>query len=224
MDAALSPFLNTLIHNIHQTLLPALDIESRSTFDPVVANSVPSPWQLLGTGNYAAVLYHPNYLDYVVKIYAPGRPGWPEEVNVYQRLGQHPAFSTCFHAEPNFLVLKRLEGMTLYDSLAKGIVIPKQVIQEIDQALSYACDRGLKPHDIHGRNALMKDGKGFVVDVSDFLKPEPCTAWHDLKWAYRWIYSPLIAPLRLRVPYQLLDYIRWSYRWFRRLTKRKPLS
>lgn len=55
----------------------------------------------LGTGNYAGVFYHADYCDLVVKIYAPGKLGWSEELEVYRRLGSHPAFSTCFYAENN---------------------------------------------------------------------------------------------------------------------------
>ncbi|MEO0456458.1 MAG: serine/threonine protein kinase [Cyanobacteria bacterium P01_A01_bin.114] len=213
--------LKILIDAIHQSLLPTLAIESRSPFDPVVANAVPPPWRLLGAGNYAAVLHHPDYADYVIKVYAPGREGWAEEVEVYRRLGAHPAFSTCFHAEPEFLVLKRLHGITLYDCLAQGRVIPKQVIQDIDRALAYARDRNLNPHDIHGRNVMMHQGRGLVVDISDFLKPETCNAWNDLKRAYDWFYRPLLAPLRVRVPYPVLDWVRKSYRWFRRWLRRR---
>ncbi|MEO1352714.1 MAG: serine/threonine protein kinase [Cyanobacteria bacterium J06635_15] len=208
------------IDNIHQILLPGLTLESQSHFDPVVVHRLPSPWQLVGAGNYAAVFCHPDYADYVIKVYAPGRPGWLDEVAVYQRLGQHPAFSTCFHAEPSFLVLKRLAGVTLYDCLARGKKIPGEVIQDVDQALAHARDRGLNPHDIHGRNVMMYHGRGLVVDVSDFLKPETCTAWNDLRKAYYWFYRPFLAPLSLRVPYRVLNWVRKGYRWFRRMRRR----
>ena len=217
MKAASPPITNALIGSIHNILLSNLNLESRNPFDPVVVNHVPHPWQLLGVGNYAAVFYHSDYPDYVVKVYAPGRPGWLEEVGVYQRLGHHLAFSTCFHAEPNFLVLKRLHGVTLYDAVAQGQTIPTQVIQDVDQALTYARDRGLNPHDIHGRNVMMSHGRGLVVDISDFLQLEQCRAWDDLKKAYYWFYRPLLSPMGVKVPYWLLDLVRKGYRWFRHL-------
>lgn len=73
--------------------------------------------------------------------------------------------------------------------------------------------------DVHGHNVMLHQGRGLVVDISDFLNPEPCRAWRDLRWAYRRIYRPLIAPLRLRVPGTLLDGVRRNYRLFRRLRK-----
>lgn len=214
-------FMNQLIESIHQELLPTLKIESLDPHNPVVVHHVSTSWQLLGTGNYAAVFYHPNYPDLVVKIYAPGRLGWTEELEVYRRLGSHPAFSECFYAEEGLLLLKRLYGVTLYDCMHQGLKIPKQVIKDIDRALKYARGKGLYPHDVHGRNVMMsEERRGLVVDVSDFLHQEPCLAWEHLKKAYYWLYLPFFSWHRLRVPYFVLDIVRTSYRLFRRLIYR----
>ena len=208
---------NALIDGIHHELCPALHIESVRPHDPVVVRRVPAPWRLLGAGNYAAVLGHPSYPAWVVKIYAPGRPGFEEEVEVYRRLGTHPAFSECCYAGEGVLVLKRLHGVTLYDSLQRGLPIPEEVILDVDAALDYARNRGLRPHDVHGRNVMMWQGRGLVVDVSDFLHEEDCSEWEDLKKAYYGIYRPFIMPLRLRVPGRVLDALRKGYRLFRRI-------
>jgi hypothetical protein len=217
----MTQLIDNLIDTIHQELLPHLQIKSIDPHNPVVAEQIPSPWKLLGAGNYAAVFYHPDYANQVVKIYAPGRPGWTEEVEVYRRLGSHPAFSECWYAEENFLILKRLHGTTLYDCVHRGLPIPKQVIHDIDAALEYARGRGLHPHDVHGRNVMMQDGRGLVVDISDFLQNESCSAWEDLKKAYYWLYVPILLPLRVRIPYFLLDGVRTSYRFLRRFTLRR---
>ena len=212
--------LEQLIESIYQELLPHLQIESPNPYNPVVVDRVLAPWQLLGTGNYAGVFYHSDYDNLVVKIYAPGRLGWEEELEVYRRLGSHPAFSECFYAENNFLVLKRLYGTTLYDCVNQGIKIPPRVIKDIDRALEYARSQNLYPHDVHGRNVMLSNGRGLVVDVSDFLRSEPCLAWLDLKRAYYWLYLPLFYWHRLRVPYFVLDTVRKSYRIFRLLLRR----
>ena len=204
--------INQLIENIHQELLPAFEIESVDPHDPVKVHYLPDPWRLLGKGNYAAVVYHPNQPNLVVKIYAPGRPGFDEEVEVYHRLGSHPAFSQCLYAGIGFLVLKRLYGVTLYDCMHLGLRIPIKVIRDIDEALDYARRRGLHPHDIHGRNVMMHEGRGFVVDVSDFLHEETCSKWNNLKKAYYWLYRPFFSPIKLGIPYFLLDIVRRSYR------------
>ncbi|MBE9044847.1 serine/threonine protein kinase [Pleurocapsales cyanobacterium LEGE 10410] len=208
--------LKRMIESIHQELLPNLQLESIEPHNPVVVHHVPEPWQLLGIGNYAGVFYHSEYEDLVVKIYAPGRLGWSEELEVYRRLGLHSEFSTCFYAENNFLVLKRLYGVTLYDCMNQGLKIPPRVIEDIDRALEYARSRGLYPHDIHGRNVMMSEGKGLVVDISDFLREEPCLAWDDLKKAYYYLYLPFFSWHRLQLPYFVLDLVRTNYRFFRR--------
>lgn len=208
--------LSVLIASIHQELLPNLKINSIDHNHPVVVEHVLAPWQLLGTGNYAGVFFHSDYADLVVKVYAPGRSGWSEELEVYQRLGSHAAYSTCWYAENNFLVLQRLYGITLYDAMHEGLLIPPQVIKDIDLALEYARSRNLHPHDVHGRNVMMSEEKGLVVDISDFLKQEPCFAWSDLKKAYSWLYIPLFSWHRLPLPYFILDWVRGSYRLWRR--------
>jgi hypothetical protein len=210
--------LHQFVQCIDRELLSQLQLHNNSTHNnPVVVDRVPSPWQKLGAGNYAAVFAHPDYPQQVVKIYAPGMPGFEEEVEVYRRLGTHPAYSECLDAGANFLVLKRLYGTTLYDSVHQGLSIPPQVIEDIDRALDDARERGLNPSDVHGRNVMMYKGRGFVVDISDFLHQGTCRKWQDLKRAYYWLYRPIIQPLKLRIPYPLLDVVRRSYRYYRRL-------
>jgi hypothetical protein len=203
---------------VEEELLPALRIESVSADDPVVVRRGPGPWRVLGCGNYAAVLVHPAYPELVVKVYAPGRPGLQAEREVYRRLGHHPAYSECLHSGDGYLVLRRLHGVTLYDCLHRGLPIPEQVIRDIDQALEYARRRGLHPHDVHGRNVMMHEGRGLVVDVSDFLRDEDCGKWRDLKKAYFRVYRPVFMRLRLRVPYWALDLVRLGYRLFRKVS------
>lgn len=206
--------LRLLVQRVDQELLPTIQINSITPHNPVEVHSVPAPWQLLGAGNYAAVFCHSEFPDQVIKVYAPSRSGFDEEVEVYRRLGAHPTFSTCLYVGKNFLVLKRLYGTTLYDCLHKGLTIPKQVIQDVDQALNYARSQGLNPYDVHGRNVMMWKGRGFVVDVSDFLHRGTCLKWTHLKRAYYWVYRPILAPFKLQVPYFLLDMVRRSYRLF----------
>lgn len=215
--------LPDLRQKVESELLSALCLRSVDPHDPVRVESLPRPWSVLGCGNYAAVLLHPDHPHLVVKVYAPGRAGITHEARVYRRIGRHPAFSECLHFGGNYLVLRRLRGTTLYDCVCQGIRIPPQAMADIDAALTYAVERGLHPHDVHGRNLMLHEGRGFIVDISDFLNPEPCRAWQDLRFAYRWLYRPLISPLRLPVPAGLLDATRRCYRLYRRLlTRSRP--
>ncbi|WP_397313567.1 serine/threonine protein kinase [Paenibacillus elgii] len=202
------------IAEIERRLLPELRIKSEQPHDPIAVYRVPVPWRLVGAGNYAAVVAHPDFPEVVVKVYAPGRPGLEEEAEVYRRLGRHPAYSECLYYGDGYLVLRRLNGITLYDCIRKGIPIPRQVIDDIDEALAYAVSKGLRPHDVHGKNVMMRDGRGVVVDVSDFLKPEPCRMWDDLKKAYDRFYLPPLR--RVPIPGFVLNAVRKGYRLLKR--------
>lgn len=208
--------MKRFVRMVRGGLLPRLRIASENPYDPIVVHHIPSPWQLAGAGNYAAVVYHPDYPDWVVKVYAPGRPGLEAEVEVYRKLGPHPAFARCLHAGENFLVLTRLKGITLYNCLMRGIRIPEQVIKDIDGALAYAEKRGLHPRDVHAKNVMMLDGCGLVVDISDFGKAEPCSKWADLKRAYYRFYLPLLYRHPIPIPPLVLNLVRKGYRFYNR--------
>jgi hypothetical protein len=210
-----------LVERIERELRPGLVVESVDPRDLVLVRRVPAGWELVGTGNYAVVVAHPAHPNLVVKVYAPERPGFREETEVYRKLGKHHAYSRCYHAGERYLVLRRLHGITLYDALSRGIPIPERVIRDVDAALDYARRRGLRPHDVHGRNVIIREGRGMIVDVADFLEHDPTDKWDDLKSAYYRLYRPVILRFRLRVPYPLLDVVRHTHRFWRRLLPRR---
>jgi hypothetical protein len=215
--------MERFVERIYSELLPLLKVESVHPHDPVVVSSIPVPWKVLGRGNYAAVVVHPDHPDRVVKLYAPGRDGWDEEVEVYRRLGSHASYSECLHSngEHRFLVLRRLYGKTLYECVLKGVRIPKQAMKDVDEALEYARERGLHPHDVHGKNVMLSpEGRGVVVDVSDFLKEEPCDMWRDLKRAYYRIYLPFMYDRPVAVPHSFMNGVRKGYRFLRKARRR----
>lgn len=209
--------LSAYIERIEAELLPALQIESVHPHDPVVVHQIPAPWEFVGRGNYTVVVAHPAYPDWVVKVYAPGRPGLTEEADVYRRLGEHPAFSACYHVGESYLVLKRLTGLTFYECLRKGVPIPERAVREIDEALVYARERGLCPSDVHAKNVMLHQGRGYVVDISDFGRNRKDRKWKDLQWAYYKLYLPFLSRRPVRVPIFLLELIRKGYRPLRRI-------
>jgi hypothetical protein len=214
--------ITEMIDCIENELLPLMRLESVNPHDPIVVHQIPEPWKLLGAGNYAAVLTHPDYSKLVVKVYAPGRPGIEEEAEVYRRLGKHPAYSECYFAGSTYLILRQLHGVTFYDCLLRGIYIPRHAIHDIDAALDYARALGLSPHDVHGKNVILHNGRGSVVDVSDFLKQEPCTMWDDVKKAYNRFYFPMFHNMPL--PRPLLNAVRKGYRWLNRCIRARANS
>ncbi|MEM8545663.1 MAG: serine/threonine protein kinase [Cyanobacteria bacterium P01_H01_bin.119] len=213
--------ISQLIEIVNRHLRREIILESVKPHNPVEARFFPPPWVLLGTGNYAAVFAHPSYPNEAIKVYAPNRSGFEDEVEVYRRIGTHPAFSQCFYAEDNVLILKRMKGVTLYNCLHQGIRIPGQVILDIDRALDYARTKGLNPRDVHGKNVMMYEGRGLVVDISDFLKQGSGSSWNDFKRFYFWIYRPFLSPVKIRIPLKLLDFTRLTYRWLRSVLRRE---
>nr|WP_246183369.1 serine/threonine protein kinase [Paenibacillus methanolicus] len=204
---------------IERDLLPGLELASVDPTEPIVVRRQPPEWIRLGAGNYAGVFTHPKLADWVVKVYAPGREGFEAETEVYRRLGEHPAFASCkLSAEASghrYLVLKRLRGKTLYQCMLDRTRIAPRVIADIDEALDYAKSKGLYPHDVHGKNVMQHEGRGIVVDVSDFLKTEPCRMWDDLKGAYHRFYVPYLSKLPFPIPEWMMDGVRKGYRLIR---------
>ncbi|WP_150274425.1 serine/threonine protein kinase [Paenibacillus tepidiphilus] len=209
--------MEKLVERVQDELLPNVTIESVDEREPVKVHRVPGSWRLLGAGNYAAVFCHPEYENYAVKIYAPGRPGLEQEREVYRCLGSHPAYAECYDAGSDFLILERLRGVTFYDCMKRGVLITEQAIRDIDDALDYARSRGLSPHDVHAKNVMLRDGRGVIVDVSDFLNREVCTMWEDYKKAYYRLYRPIASRWMFPVPRVFLEAVRKGYRlWSRR--------
>jgi len=211
---------NTFIHLIEQELVEKVVLESKKAYDPIVVKNMPAGWKCVGTGNYAAVFMHKTEPDLVVKINELKDENLHKEADIYRRLGKHPAYSYLVYEGKNYLVLKRLEGITLYNALAKGIRIPEKVIDDINEALEYARSRGLNPYDIHGKNVMMKDGRGYVVDVSDFYKNGKDEKWEDFVKAYHTLYKKTLYKLPVKIPFKALDVIRHAYRLYKKMRRK----
>lgn len=213
--------LNKFVERIETTLLQGVRLESESPYDPVVVKHTPTGWRCIGAGNYAAVFAYQGNDDWVVKIYARAQEGLKKEAKVYRKLGGHPSYSELIYQGEQYLVLKRLKGITLYEAVHKGIQIPESIIRDVNEALQYARERGLTPCDIHGKNVMMNDGKGYVVDISDFYKPGEDEKWNDLMKAYYKFYKPFLYKYPIPIPYFVLDAIRHSYRFYQKWRKKR---
>ncbi|XJZ28576.1 serine/threonine protein kinase [Bacillota bacterium Lsc_1132] len=208
--------LNEYIKKIETELLKQIDLYSENPFDPIVVRNHSSNWKTIGNGNYAAVFVHEAKPEWVVKVYGRNPEGIQKEVSVYKKLGKHESFSTLYAYGERYLVLKRLEGITLFNALIKGVKIPESVIRDVDNALAYARSVGLNPYDVHGKNVVMNKGRGYIVDISDFYKSGYCSKWVDLKKAYNLIYKPLISKWHPPIPFVVVDGIRRGYRLYKK--------
>ncbi|MEH7118246.1 serine/threonine protein kinase [Neobacillus vireti] len=212
--------INKLVHLIESELLPNINLSVLSPFDPIIVENRTNIWKTIGCGNYAGVFLHEDYPEVVVKVYGRSQEELVKEIEVYQKLGNHESFSRLYTYGENYLVLKKLEGITLFNALIKGIQIPRLVIEDIDDGLAYARSVGLNPFDVHGKNVVMFEGRGYIVDVSDFYKQGICRKWEDLKKAYYKIYRPFLYKYHPPIPFSFVDGVRKGYRMYRRL-KRK---
>lgn len=199
---------------INNELVKNIKIISINPYDPVKVKNIPNGWRMIGKGNFAAVFTHPSLGGRVVKVYAENREGIKEEIQVYKLLGDHKAYSKLDKYGDRYLVLKKLDGITLYHAFRDGIYVPRSVIEDVDKAIEYAKHRGLNPTDIHGKNVMMKDGKGYIVDVSDFLKPYTCPKWKHFKKMYYLFYLPLSKKRRIALPFWFLERVRKSYQYY----------
>lgn len=205
---------------VENELLTNIRLESISPFDPIIVKNRSKTWQTIGSGNYAAVFFHDDQPEWVVKVYGRNPEELKKEMEVYKKLGNHEAFSTLYGFGEQFLVLKKLEGITLFNALVKGIYIPETVIQDIDNGLSYAKSVGLNPYDVHGKNVVMNKGRGYIVDISDFYKIGYCSKWDDLKKAYFRLYKPFIGKCHPPIPFSVVDGIRKGYRVYKKMKKK----
>jgi hypothetical protein len=224
MTAGFQERLYVLQRKIEQELIPQLKMRHLSVGEPVDIVTLPEHWHTVGKGNYAVVVAHSEYPDMVVKVYADTNGGCKEEAAVYQALGKHPAFSECYCSGANYLLLKKLQGDTLYDCVIKGKRVEKQVFADVEAALEYARLRGLYPHDVHGKNLMMYEGRGYVVDVSDFYLSEYCSMWSDLKKAYERIYLKTLYKFPLPIPAWVMNLVRKGYRLYRKRLRRQVAS
>lgn len=204
---------------IEKELLPYIQLRTNNPFNPIFITNHSNSWVTVGRGNYAGVFTHTSNPDWVVKVYGRNPEDLTREIEVYKKLGNHPSYSTIYGYGENYLVLKKLEGITLFDAIVKGVPIPETVIHDIDAGLEYARSVGLNPYDVHGKNVVIWKDRGFIVDVSDFYKEGICRKWEDLKKAYFRIYRPFILTFHPPIPFFIVDGIRKGYRIYRKYKK-----
>ncbi|WP_235714576.1 protein kinase family protein [Neobacillus dielmonensis] len=212
--------MKQFINLIEQELLPHIHLSAERPFEPINVRNQTKLWKTVGTGNYAGVFAHPSFPRYVVKVYARNPEQINKEIAVYQRLGVHRAYSFLYAYGEHYLVLKNIPGITLFDAIVQGQPIPRTVIEDVDNGLDYAKSVGLNPYDVHGKNVVMNNGRGYIVDVSDFYKQGYDRKWDDLKKALEKIYFPFIYKYHPPIPFFIVDGIRKGYRWFRKLASR----
>ncbi|AUS09697.1 serine/threonine protein kinase [Laceyella sacchari] len=191
------------------TSLKEIIVHANDRNELVDVEYIPSPFRLIGVGTDAVVVQHPDYPDLVFKCYAPDRLVKKEqEKQVYERLGNSPYFARLRGSGTNYLALSYEPGPTLYQCLERGITIPEQVIEQVEEARRFARSKGLNPRDIHLKNVILQGNKAKVIDVSEYLNPGDDKRWDHLVEGYNAFYS-LIKGKKL--PVWLIEMVKHIY-------------
>jgi len=153
--------------------------------EPVTVKGDSDTLECIGVGTDAAVFRHIHNPSYAFKVFSNDTLDKIEiETEVYLKLVYSEYYPEYYGRGSNFLVISYEEGITLYDCLLKGIHIPTQVIQDVDDARSDAFNRGLNPRDIHLKNILLHKGRAKILDVSEYMKPGNDNRWEYLREGY----------------------------------------
>ncbi len=195
-------------------LLQQVKVKGNANNRPVTIQSYPQGLRCIGIGTDAAVFYCEAIPELAFKFYTPQAIDKKEtEAYVYQCLKGSIYFPIYYGSGENFLVMSYEQGVTLYDCLMQGIKVPKRVMEDVEAARQYVREQGLNPRDIHLKNVLLQQGRGKVLDVSEYVKSGSDHRWEHLEWAYHRLY-PMIAGVRL--PSWLLETIK---QWYNRMNK-----
>ncbi|MCA1062649.1 serine/threonine protein kinase (plasmid) [Cytobacillus spongiae] len=208
------------MRNKWESALPSLSkviVYSTPDNEPVRMHGVDDSLRCIGVGTDAAVFQSIYVPEYAFKVYAEEKASKIKiEEAVYSAIGDSPFFPTCYGAEDRVLVLSFEEGPTLFDCLLQGIHIPKQAIQDVEEARQHVRDMGMNPRDIHLKNILLQNGRSKIIDVSEYVLPGNDFRWEHLKKAYEEHYHLLEGRA---VPFWLLETIRkWYHSWSRHFT------
>lgn len=189
--------------------LSQLKVRSHGDNELVTVKNNSNAFECVGVGTDAAVFRWSDSPDFALKVFSNDKIHKIEpESRVYLTLNQSEYYPIYHGKGSNFLVLSFEKGVTLYECLLKGIHIPKQVIEDVDNARQHALEKGLNPRDIHLKNILLQQGRAKIVDVSEYLQPGNDNRWEYLKEGYQKYYH-LIDGTPL--PHWILETVRKWY-------------
>ncbi|SEO93130.1 serine/threonine protein kinase [Paenibacillus sp. OV219] len=192
--------------------LREIEVVGHDNNKPVSVIGCAEDLRCIGIGTDAAVFYYANTPNYAYKVYSNQASEKKEaEEMIYSRLQESQYFPRCYGVGANYLVLSFEKGITLYDCLLQGIRVPEEAMQDVEDARAFVRSQGLNPRDIHLKNVLLQDGRGKVLDVSEYMKEGNDSRWEHLIWTYKHFY-PLIN--EVHVPLWILETIT---NWYNRI-------
>ncbi|MGP4077972.1 RIO1 family regulatory kinase/ATPase domain-containing protein [Halobacillus sp. K22] len=168
--------------------------------------SSPEEFECVGQGRSAAV-FKIKDINQVVKVFYPAHKHLAaREAEVYNRLSNRVFFPHLIEAGDGFLIMEYVEGITFYECLTTGKRITPEMVQKVDEVLTFVRSRGLTPSDIHLRNIMLtQNNEVILIDVVRFTQLHECEYWPDLKKAYDKFYKKKFFPKRF--PKLLIEFI-----------------
>ncbi|MCM3785172.1 serine/threonine protein kinase [Neobacillus mesonae] len=196
------------------SLLSQIEIIGNAENDLVSIEGKTEGLECIGVGTDAAVFVMPDLPQYAFKVYSQQALSKKNiEKEVYDKLKGSPYFATCYGDGNNYLVLSFEDGPTLQDCLTLGVPVPEQVILDVEDARRYVRSVGLNPRDIHLKNVLNQNGRGKVLDVSEYVKDGDDQRWDHLVWAYYNVYPRFNE---IKVPAWVMESVK---KWYNRRYK-----
>ena len=192
-----------------ETALDCMEVFKNGENDPVTIEGESDDLQCIGVGTDAAVFVFEPMPTFAYKLYAAeALPKKQAEIEVYRVLAGSPYFPVFYGAGERYVAISRESGLTLYDCLLYGVPVPRQAIEDVEAARTFVREKGLNPRDIHLKNVLLQDGRGKVLDVSEYVKDGNDKRWEHLVWAYDNVY-PLLEGKKL--PLWVLEAVKNGY-------------
>lgn len=181
--------------NIYQTLVDTVIINKKNHLI-----SYGEKLAFIGKGR-SAFVFKIKASNQAIKVFYPKFTALAqEEAEIYQKLQNTPYYPAIYDAGLNYIVIDYIEGLTLFECVTKGKRITPHHIQEVDDALALAVERGLNPSDVHLRNIFITSaGDIKMIDVARFRQKKDCRRWADLKKAYHQLYLKRFFPKRMGV-------------------------
>jgi predicted Ser/Thr protein kinase len=190
-------------------LLRSVRIRSREKNQPVHILEHSEQLQCIGKGTDAAVFKFQELPELAFKVYSNESILKKEvEAKVYKQLEGSSFFAQYYGSGDNYIVISYEQGINLYDCLLRGIPVPSQVFLDVEEAIHQVVQIGLNPRDIHLKNVLLQNGRGKVLDVSEYGRAGNDRRWEHLVWAYHHVYPTMEGR---RIPAWLLEWVKRCY-------------
>lgn len=131
---------------------------------------------LLGEGLSGKVYSLENY---AVKVYKDDFSENNDHL-ILSHLQEHSAFPTLYYQEEKFIVVDRIQGNTLAQSIKAGEKLSANQFTHIEEIVEDLYAHGIIAQDLHLNNMMMdQDGKIKVIDVGRFFYTDHPELYHD---------------------------------------------